>query len=1063
MKVSSESLQLREDLKKGVFVDGISEETAHSASRMLELLKEGARNRHVGATKMNMESSRSHSVFTLSIGSRTKEGGMIKTRESKFHFVDLAGSERQKSTEAIGERLKEASNINKSLTVLGSVINSLVEASNGKKVFIRYRDSKLTFFLKDSLGGNAKTAMIANISPASINFQETLSTLQFAQRAKMIRNVASANEEASGNSEALQKEIKKLKEELQISKNAVSNLQNEVSAFQKRGKHEEKTLKKLEEAVSKDLKNEGMAEKLSELLENCLLQLQVEVLKRDEEYQLSKRAMEIFEENEREYKCLLKLKRERLSDSDSEVVEKLDRILGNFQLTGKVFLENLVLRKFYDSSKNKWNPTSMYSLGKVIMEARGDLLELLGALENSKRQREAIQEALLEIKDGLGLEEKAKIEKNERGSAIQNSRMEELLLEISSLKADLQKEMFERETLATKNTGLKFELDQVRSSYSRLLERSSRNQSLMGVDGSQNGQFSQPKGESEMIIEEFVGLKEENDDLRLEIHTIEEKTKEALNRMKEQLESLGQSNQNLFEKKCEVESILAKKDREILENIETIKRIQSEKNLLQIELIQCRMDLEEAQAAQNEPFLEKETFEIKENDLYEKIEAKQREKDELQCEITKLREEIENLNMTIEFNKAEFKKMLENSKASEEAKETRRISEIDNFQDLLKSERELSQKQTTAIEKLKEKTQSYERELKSTRGELEKCQNDFKELSEAYEQSRKQSEKMILEEEEKHKEEINALKKKTQKDQKNERKKANSERKEMEKELKEKTREVGKLEEMVQEEKEKCGVYKSSYELVMNQIRNTGETKKDLMGQVRNTREKIESMERYHESLALKKGRIDELEAILVKRDKRISDLEESFQKMSQKNSDLLVGMRTLEIQIQKQEGEINMHLEEIHFLKYQLINVEETYKSSCGLSPNRSKTSKRSHSFGNSEETNKSKRKINEEVNLKRLFKDKDDQIKSLQNEVRMKKFRENLLEKEFHLLQMKLRGLGSSSYLNKNEGPLMDFEAIQKLVRGPEEKEEKVILEPFKKRVRNMSKTTNKKVNVK
>lgn len=104
--------------------------------------------------------------------------------------MDLAGSERQKQTKSTGQRLKEAGNINKSLTVLGSVINSLSENTHSH---IRYRDSKLTFLLKDSLGGNSKTTMIANISPAVLSFSETLSTLKFAQRAKLIQNKASIN------------------------------------------------------------------------------------------------------------------------------------------------------------------------------------------------------------------------------------------------------------------------------------------------------------------------------------------------------------------------------------------------------------------------------------------------------------------------------------------------------------------------------------------------------------------------------------------------------------------------------------------------------------------------------------------------------------------------------------------------------------------------------------------------------------------------------------------------------------------------------------------------------
>jgi len=135
-------------------------------------------------------------------------------KTSRFHIIDLAGSERSKNTNAMGERLKEAGMINKSLSALGNVINSLVEQSEGKGRHIPYRDSKLTFILRDSLGGNSKTVIIANISPSSTNMGETLSTLEFAKRAKQIKNKAVVNEDSSGTILILKNEIKRLKKDL---------------------------------------------------------------------------------------------------------------------------------------------------------------------------------------------------------------------------------------------------------------------------------------------------------------------------------------------------------------------------------------------------------------------------------------------------------------------------------------------------------------------------------------------------------------------------------------------------------------------------------------------------------------------------------------------------------------------------------------------------------------------------------------------------------------------------------------------------------------------------------
>jgi hypothetical protein len=210
----SRNLNIREDIKDGVYVEGLIEQTVSNCIETMDLIKTGARNRHVGQTSMNMESSRSHSVFTMLIESRVTEDGLVNFKSSRFHLIDLAGSERQKLTDAAGDRLKEAGMINKSLSALGNVINSLVDISEGRSRHVHYRDSKLTFLLKDSLGGNSKTCIVAAISPAAMHFSETLSTLKFAQRAKLIKNRAVVNEDTSGTVGILKEEVRRLKEEV---------------------------------------------------------------------------------------------------------------------------------------------------------------------------------------------------------------------------------------------------------------------------------------------------------------------------------------------------------------------------------------------------------------------------------------------------------------------------------------------------------------------------------------------------------------------------------------------------------------------------------------------------------------------------------------------------------------------------------------------------------------------------------------------------------------------------------------------------------------------------------
>eukprot|EP00746_Dinoflagellata_sp_MGD_P164562 gnl/MRDRNA2_/MRDRNA2_93264_c0_seq1.p1 gnl/MRDRNA2_/MRDRNA2_93264_c0~~gnl/MRDRNA2_/MRDRNA2_93264_c0_seq1.p1 ORF type:complete len:452 (+),score=78.52 gnl/MRDRNA2_/MRDRNA2_93264_c0_seq1:78-1433(+) len=195
----SRDLQIHQDLRSGLgmYVEGISEHAVDSSKSILKLLSEGQARRMVGQTNMNEHSSRSHSVFTLHITVADiddKEGAARTT--AKLHMVDLAGSERQKATGAAGDRLKEGAQINLSLSALGNVINALTE-SNGKRKHIPYRDSKITRLLQDSLGGNSYTALLCNVSPASINADETASSLRFAERAKSIENVAVINRDPS--------------------------------------------------------------------------------------------------------------------------------------------------------------------------------------------------------------------------------------------------------------------------------------------------------------------------------------------------------------------------------------------------------------------------------------------------------------------------------------------------------------------------------------------------------------------------------------------------------------------------------------------------------------------------------------------------------------------------------------------------------------------------------------------------------------------------------------------------------------------------------------------------
>ncbi|KAJ7313310.1 hypothetical protein JRQ81_004599 [Phrynocephalus forsythii] len=207
------NLRVREHPILGPYVEDLSKLAVTSYEDIADLMDCGNKARTVAATNMNETSSRSHAVFTIVFTQRRHDEltDLDTEKVSKISLVDLAGSERADSSGAKGLRLKEGANINKSLTTLGKVISALAEMQNNKKKkseFIPYRDSVLTWLLKENLGGNSRTAMIAALSPADINYEETLSTLRYADRTKQIRCNAVINEDPNA------RLIRELKEEV---------------------------------------------------------------------------------------------------------------------------------------------------------------------------------------------------------------------------------------------------------------------------------------------------------------------------------------------------------------------------------------------------------------------------------------------------------------------------------------------------------------------------------------------------------------------------------------------------------------------------------------------------------------------------------------------------------------------------------------------------------------------------------------------------------------------------------------------------------------------------------
>jgi kinesin family protein 5 len=219
LDITRVNLPIREDNIKGIYVDGCSERYVGCDNDVLSALDLGSANRAQAATNMNEHSSRSHSIFILTINQTNKKEGFSKV--GKLYLVDLAGSEKISKTGATGHTLEEAKIINKSLTTLGRVINNLTD---GKSSHVPYRESKLTRVLQESLGGNSKTCLIITCSPSIYNESETLSTLRFGERAKKIKNKPKINKEVTV--AELQKLVDQLKENLKKANARITQLEN---------------------------------------------------------------------------------------------------------------------------------------------------------------------------------------------------------------------------------------------------------------------------------------------------------------------------------------------------------------------------------------------------------------------------------------------------------------------------------------------------------------------------------------------------------------------------------------------------------------------------------------------------------------------------------------------------------------------------------------------------------------------------------------------------------------------------------------------------------------------
>ncbi|CAK9199899.1 unnamed protein product [Sphagnum troendelagicum] len=286
-------LELRESPEAGVYVKNLTSVTVQSVADISRLLMVGKKSRSVAATLMNQDSSRSHSIFTITVETSAREStlpdGSMHIRVGKLNLVDLAGSERLNKTGATGDRFKELTNINWSLSALGNVISALVD---GKSSHIPYRDSKLTRLLQDSLGGNTRTVMVANIGPADYNYDENVSTLRYANRAKSIKNKPRINEDPKDAIlREFQEEISRLRAQLAASGPILEEIRPQKLESSLTAAEREIEMQQLKDQMRQDMLEEvSLHKSMSEQAVACIkadlerkAQLEMEALKAEKE------------------------------------------------------------------------------------------------------------------------------------------------------------------------------------------------------------------------------------------------------------------------------------------------------------------------------------------------------------------------------------------------------------------------------------------------------------------------------------------------------------------------------------------------------------------------------------------------------------------------------------------------------------------------------------------------------------------------------------------------------------------------------------------------------------
>jgi len=416
-KDQGKSLDLKERPDTGVYVKDLSSFVCKSISEIEHVMSVGNQNRSVGRTEMNEHSSRSHAIFIITVEcSELDLEGQAHIRVGKLNLVDLAGSERQAKTGAVGDRLKEATKINLSLSALGNVISSLVD---GKSVHVPYRDSKLTRLLQDSLGGNARTIMVANLGPANYNYDETITTLRYANRAKNIKNKPRINEDPK---DALlrefQEEIARLKAQI-----------NQKAVPREKSKKKEKKPKVVKQ---KTAENEDLVTKIEDM--------EVEKIETESDKESSDEENINDEETSlREVAEKLATEKELLENDTSMLAEEKDKLLQEVRRK-EAMLAREKVEKEKMAAKILAMESKLLTGGKTIVDHTN---EQQRALEQRRAEVAARRKTEIEVARKLEEQEEKGVELERTYSSLQQEveiktrKLRKLFSKLQTVKQDI--------------------------------------------------------------------------------------------------------------------------------------------------------------------------------------------------------------------------------------------------------------------------------------------------------------------------------------------------------------------------------------------------------------------------------------------------------------------------------------------------------------------------------------------------------------------------------------------------------------------------------------------------